>query len=143
MKLKELNGIGEKTEKIFNRAGIYSVEDLLTYYPRYYDTYEQPVLIRNLEADKTQAVRGKIVRELSLRRVRKLQIVEAYIRDEEGNGIKAVWFNAPYIKNVLHHGDILIFRGYVHENRGTYVIDQPKTFSSDQYQKKMGEMQPV
>lgn len=143
MQLKELNGIGEKTEKIFQRAGVNTVEDLLSYYPRYYDTFEEPVLVRNLEADRTQAVKGTIVREISVRRVRNLQIVDAYIRDEEGNGIKATWFNAPYIKNTLHQGDVLIFRGFVHENKGSYVIDQPKTFSFVQYQKKMGEMQPV
>lgn len=143
MQLKELSGIGEKTEKLFQRAGVYSVEDLLSYYPRYYDTYEKPVLVRNLESDRTQAVKGTIVREISLRRVRNLQIVDAYIRDEEGNGLKATWFNAPYIKNTLHNGDVLIFRGFVHESRGSYVIDQPKTFSFAQYQKKMGEMQPV
>lgn len=40
MQLKELNGIGEKTEKIFQRAGVNTVEDLLSYYPRYYDTFE-------------------------------------------------------------------------------------------------------
>lgn len=143
MQLKELSGIGEKTEKLFQRAGVFSVEDLLSYYPRYYDTFEEPVLIRNLEADRTQAVKGTIVREISIRRVRNLQIVDAYIRDEEGNSMKATWFNAPYIKNTLHQGDVLIFRGFVHENRGSYVMDQPKTFSSIQYQKKMGEMQPV
>ncbi len=143
MQLKELNGIGEKTEKVFQRAGVYTVEELLSYYPRYYDTFEEPVLIRNLEADRTQAVKGTIVREISVRRVRNLQIVDAYIRDEEGNGIKATWFNAPYIKNTLHQGDVLIFRGFVHENKGSYVMDQPKTFSFIQYQKKMGEMQPV
>lgn len=143
MQLKELSGIGEKTEKLFNRAGVYSVEDLLSYYPRYYDTYEEPVFIRNLEPDRTQAIKGTIVRDISLRRVRNLQIVDAYIRDEEGNGIKATWFNAPYIKNILHNGDVLIFRGFVHESRGTYVMDQPKTFSFSQYQKKMGEMQPI
>ena len=45
MRLNEINGIGEKTEKIFYRAGIEKVEDLLTYYPRYYDTFEEPVLV--------------------------------------------------------------------------------------------------
>ena len=40
MELKQLKGIGEKTEKTLNRAGIEKVEDLLDYYPRYYDTYE-------------------------------------------------------------------------------------------------------
>ncbi len=143
MQLKELSGIGEKTEKLFHRAGVDSVEDLLSYYPRYYDTYEAPVFIRDLETDRTQAVKGTVVREITVRRVRNLTIVDAYIRDEKGNGMKATWFNAPYMKNTLHRGDVFIFRGFVHENRGSYVMDQPKTFSFVQYQKKMGEMQPV
>ena len=143
MELKQLKGIGEKTEKTLNRAGIEKVEDLLDYYPRYYDTYEEPVLVRNLEENRTQAVLGTVVREISLRRVRNRHLVEAYIRDLEGNGIKATWFNAPYIKNTIHNGDILIFRGFIHESRGSYVIDQPKTFTKAQYQKKMGKMQPV
>ena len=83
------------------------------------------------------------MREITVRRVRNLTIVDAYIRDEKGNGMKATWFNAPYMKNTLHRGDVFIFRGFVHENRGSYVMDQPKTFSFVQYQKKMGEMQPV
>ena len=33
MELKQLKGIGEKTEKTLNRAGIEKVEDLLDYYP--------------------------------------------------------------------------------------------------------------
>ena len=73
MELKQLKGIGEKTEKTLNRAGIEKVEDLLDYYPRYYDTYEEPVLVRNLEENRTQAVLGTVVREISLRRVRNLQ----------------------------------------------------------------------
>ena len=48
MELKQLKGIGEKTVKTLNRAGIEKVEDLLDYYPRYYDTYEEHVLVRNL-----------------------------------------------------------------------------------------------
>lgn len=143
MQLKELKGIGEKTEKVLNRAGIRKVEDILDYYPRYYDTFEEPVLVRNLENDRTQAVYGTVVREISVRYAKRLQIVEGYIRDKEGNPIKATWFNAPYMKNTLHSGDVRVFRGFIHESRGSYVIDQPKIYTNEQYNRKMGEMQPV
>lgn len=33
-----LKGVGEKTKKIFERAGIFQLGDLLHYYPRAYDT---------------------------------------------------------------------------------------------------------
>lgn len=143
MQLKELKGIGEKTEKVLNRAGIRKVEDILDYYPRYYDTFEEPVLVRNLENDRTQAVYGTVVREISVRYAKRLQIVDVYIRDKEGNPIKATWFNAPYMKNTLHSGDVRVFRGFIHESRGSYVIDQPKIYTNEQYNRKMGEMQPV
>ena len=48
MDLNNLKGIGEKTEKLFYKAGVEKVNDLLRYYPRYYDVFEEPVLIRDL-----------------------------------------------------------------------------------------------
>ena len=43
MNINELKGIGEKTEKVFNKAGIHTTDDLLKYYPRNYDIYEMPL----------------------------------------------------------------------------------------------------
>ena len=38
--LRELKGVGEKTEKLFQKIGITTAEELLRYYPRTYDIYE-------------------------------------------------------------------------------------------------------
>lgn len=143
MRLNEINGIGEKTEKIFYRAGIEKVEDLLTYYPRYYDTFEEPVLVRNLECDRTQAIYATVVRNVEVKRIRNLQIITGYLRDSEGYALRAVWFNSAYLKGKLHIGDTFVFRGFVKENRGGFEISQPKIYGIREYNKKMGEMQPV
>ena len=143
MLLRDISGIGEKTEKVFNRAGVYQAEDLLDYYPRYYDTFEEPVLVRDLESNLTQAVKGTIVRECTIRRVKNLVILDAYIRDSEGGAIKATWFNAPYLKNKLQVGSIFVFRGYVRPHKMALVMDQPKIFTESEYEAKKGEMQPV
>ena len=143
MRLNEINGIGEKTEKIFYRAGIEKVEDLLTYYPRYYDTFEEPVLVRNLECDRTQAIYAIVVRNVEVKRIRNLQIITGYLRDSEGYALRAVWFNSAYLKGKLHIGDTFVFRGFVKESRGGFEISQPKIYGIREYNKKMGEMQPV
>lgn len=143
MKLDQLKGIGEKTEKIFYRAGIEKVEDLLNYYPRYYDVFEEPVLVRDLECDRTQAIKVTVVREVTVKRVRNLQVVSGYLRDDEGNAIKATWFNAPYLKGKLTIGSIFVFRGFVKESFGSFSIEQPKIYTLREYNLKMGEMQPV
>ncbi len=143
MELKTLKGIGEKTEKAFNRAGVKRCEDLIDYYPRYYDTYEAPVLVRDLDTDRTQAVFGTVARDTVVRRVKNLTLTEAFIRDANGDAIKCVWFNAPYLKNQLQIGASFVFRGFVKELRQALVIDQPKMFKQDEYNNKMGSMQPV
>ena len=47
--LRELKGVGEKTEKLFQKIGITTTDDLLHYYPRNYDAFEAPVDIADLE----------------------------------------------------------------------------------------------
>lgn len=143
MLLNELKGIGQKTENLFEKVGVSSVEDLLEYYPRYYDVYEEPVIVRKLDCDRTQAVKATVVRDVAVKKVRNLQIVTTYLRDSEGYGIKAIWFNAPYLRNKLKNGDVYIFRGFVREAKGSFEIEQPKIFTIKEYTSKMGEMQPV
>lgn len=143
MDLNNLKGIGEKTEKLFYKAGIEKVNDLLRYYPRYYDVFEEPVLIRDLECDRTQAIKGTVVRDVSVKRVRNLQVVTGYLRDERGDAIKVTWFNSPYLKGKLTIGSTFIFRGFVKENYSNFSIEQPKIFGIAEYNKKKGEMQPV
>lgn len=109
MDLNNLKGIGEKTEKLFYKAGVEKVNDLLRYYPRYYDVFEEPVLIRDLECDRTQAIKGTVAREVSVKRVRNLQVVTGYLRDERGDAIKATWFNSPYLKGKAYNWKYFYF----------------------------------
>ena len=53
--LRTLKGVGEKTEKLFWKVGIYDTDDLLHYYPRNYDEYETPVDIAELKEGTVQA----------------------------------------------------------------------------------------
>ena len=57
-KINAIKGIGEKTEQLFSKIGVYTVGDLIHYYPRGYDVYEEPILISELEEGKTQTVTG-------------------------------------------------------------------------------------
>ena len=41
--ISSLKGIGDKTAALFEKLGVYTVADLLAYYPRAYDAFEEPV----------------------------------------------------------------------------------------------------
>ena len=47
--LIELKGIGEKTAAAFARMGVRNVDSLISMYPRYYLTYDDPVSVGDLE----------------------------------------------------------------------------------------------
>ena len=56
--LRELKGVGEKTEKLFQKIGITTAEELLRYYPRTYDIYEEPVEIASAGGGQTVSIRA-------------------------------------------------------------------------------------
>lgn len=143
MNINELKGIGEKTEKVFNKAGIHTTDDLLKYYPRNYDVYEMPLWIRDLKCNQICAVKAIVYKQIEIRRVRNLQIVTAYLQDDTKNVIRTTWFNAAYLKNTLKPGSSFVFRGMVKENRGAFVLEQPKIYKINEYKELLDKMQPI
>lgn len=143
MNINELKGIGEKTEKVFNKAGIHTTDDLLKYYPRNYDIYEMPLWIRDFKCNQICAVKAIVYKQIEIRRVRNLQIVTAYLQDDTKNVIRATWFNAAYLKNTLKPGPSFVFRGMVKENRGAFVLEQPKIYKINEYKELLDKMQPI
>ena len=54
--IRNLKGIGAKTEELFHKMGIFTIGDLIRYYPRGYDVYEEPVSVGELEEGKISYV---------------------------------------------------------------------------------------
>ena len=63
MDIRELKGIGDKTTTLFNKLSVYTVDDLVGFYPRDYDVYEEPVLIGELSPE----YENKIIAEWSIK----------------------------------------------------------------------------
>ncbi|MBQ5950526.1 MAG: ATP-dependent DNA helicase RecG [Lachnospiraceae bacterium] len=137
-----IKGIGEKTRAVFEKVGVFSVRDLLRYYPRDYETFGQPVEIAALQEEGVQTVCGTLQADASVRRVRGLQIVNARIADGSGR-LSLVWFNMPYLKNALRSGSRYVFRGKVVRKGSGLTMDQPLLYSPDRYREMMGTRYPV
>ncbi len=139
----ELKGIGEKTAKLFGKLGIFTVGDLIRYYPRTYDIYENPIPICDLEAGKVQTVTGSIQGKVSLGGNPKMQIVICQLRDQTGT-VKAVWFRTPYVRNQLAGYSKISLRGRVVKKNGQPELEQAEIFvPSDKYKEKLDTLQPI
>ena len=62
--VRSLKGVGDKTEKSLNKLGIFTIEDLIEFYPRGYQSYEAPVYLSDAVPEKRQAIIGYLHREL-------------------------------------------------------------------------------
>ena len=83
--LKSLKGIGDKTERLFQKAGICDLEQLLRYYPRAYDCYESPAAIGELKTGAKNAVAGPIERAPEIKTSGRHTLTIVYLRDETGS----------------------------------------------------------
>jgi len=139
--ITQLKGIGEKTAKLFAKLGIYTVEDLLDYYPKDYETFKETVNIANAPTGNINAVTGTICGNPTLKKIRNLSIMNVMIRDSSG-AMNVTFFNMPYLKNILKQGSTFIFRGLIQEKGTSKIMEQPKLYSAADYHALLTFIQP-
>lgn len=141
--IREIKGIGEKTEKLFEKLNIYTAGDLLRYYPRGYDVYEEPVPVSEVEEGKVCTVTGAIFGRVQVAGNRRLPVTTLHVRDLTGT-LKAVWFRMPFLRNTFAGGGAVTLRGRVVRKGRELVMEQPEIFYPPQkYEEKSGTLQPI
>lgn len=140
--IETLKGIGEKTAKLFEKVGIRTIDDLLHYYPRGYDTYGEPKAIGELSEDEIGSVEGFLKSGATGVHVNGLSIVQATISDMTGK-LRLVWYHMPYLKNTLRPDSHFIFRGRVIRKKNGLTMEQPQMFKPEAYEELLSSMRPV
>lgn len=140
--IETLKGIGEKTAKLFEKVGIRTIDDLLHYYPKGYDTYGEPKAIGELSEDETSAVEGFLKSGATGVHINGLSIVQATISDMTGK-LRLVWYHMPYLKNTLRPDSHFIFRGRVIRKKNGLTMEQPQMFKPEAYEELLSSMRPV
>ena len=140
--VNRIKGVGEKTAALFGKINVYTVDNLIRHYPRDYETYDAPVSIRETSPGSVQAVYGQITAIPNVKKVRNLSILNAILKDDNGDSIQLTFFNMPFLKKVLKTGGFYLFRGLV-QQRGTHkIMEQPRMFTWDEYRQKSGRLLP-
>lgn len=141
--IKEIKGIGEKTEKLFSKIGVFTVGDLIRYYPRGYDVYEAAVPVGEVEEGKVQTVTGAVYGKIQVTGSSRMQVTTLYVKDLTGT-LKVIWFRMPFLRNTLGKGGVITLRGRVVSRKGSLVMEHPEIFyPSSKYDEKLDTLQPV
>ena len=137
-----LKGIGEKTSALFNRVGVFSLWDLLMYVPRDFETLPELTSIDKLQEKTHAALLLTIKTAPQIIRAGRLNILSVMATDNEGKGVKLVWFNSPFMKKMLKPGMTRVFYGRV-SMKQVLSLEMPRIFTEEDYNGSKGAMTPV
>ncbi len=140
--IRELKGVGEKTEGLLQNMGVYTVGDILLHFPRDYVKYPHATEINELYDGAQAAVIVRVEKPAVMRRTRAMTIT--VLKSECGGAkLEAIWFRLPYIANGLKKGKTMILYGKVMDKNGTFHMEQPALFAPEDYAAIEETLQPV
>ena len=140
--LTDLKGVGEKTAKLLNKLGIFSIEDLINYYPRKFDLYMEPVSIENANIGKVVSIEGTFMSRPSVVRKGRFSIVTGVFSDSKSL-INVKWFNAPYMVQNVKPGKKIVLRGLITVFGKQKNINHPQIFEIENYNNLKNKLFPI
>lgn len=136
--INELKGVGPKKVQLFNKIGIFTIFDLLNYFPRTYEDFSQTRNIKELEGEKG-LISVRVLTSPITKRIRNnLNLLTFTVSDGFTTGEVAI-FNNPYLKKYIKVNDKKYIYCSIKKNQFTYQIQNPIFLT----QKDIGKLSPV
>ncbi len=137
--VSSLNGVGPAIEKGLRKLKIFTVRDLLEYYPRRWNDFSVITKLKDIKPGPVAVCCSvEHVNVRSSHRNKRLTITEAILTDGTGT-IKAVWFNQPFLANVLKTDQRFLFAGNFEFKNGYLSLNNPtyETATEENYKGKI------
>ncbi len=141
--VKFVKGVGPNRAKLLNRLNIYTLKDLITYYPREHEDRSRATKIVDVvEGEETliEAVCVSKVNEIRTRR-KNMTIYKLIVRDDTASAI-LTWYNQSYLKSKFKLGETYSFFGKVTKKNGNVEMISP-TYDEEGVHKNTGKIIPI
>ena len=110
--IQYVKGIGPKKAYKLNKLGIFTLKDLLFYFPRQFEDRNNLKKIAQLQNDEKATIKAVIVSVNTTNPKKGMTLTKIDIKDETGYA-KLAFFNQPHIKNLYKCGDTVLVFGKV------------------------------
>ena len=113
-KIECLKGIGEKRAELFHNLSVYSVGDLIRYYPRNYEDWSSPTPIKEAEIGINVCIRATVgtAFKVGFARGSGKMICKAMAYDDSG-AVTLLYFNNKYISQMIKQNEEYFFFGKI------------------------------
>jgi len=114
--LQFVKGIGPKQAILLQKLNLFTVQDLVFFFPRRYDDRRHLPKLAELKSDTVYTTVGVIVSvEAASTSKKGKTLLKAVITDGTAR-LTVVWFNQPFLKNLLKSGTWILIRGKLERN---------------------------
>ena len=111
--VRYIKGIGEKKAQALAKLGVFSLYDLVSYFPRKYEDRSTVMPIALTSGGESVCIEALVADTPRLTRVRRgLELVKLRAVDESGS-VDITFFNQPYAKDNLVRGESYMFYGKI------------------------------
>ena len=111
--VRYIKGIGEKKAQALAKLGVFSLYDLVSYFPRKYEDRSTVMPIALTSGGESVCIEALVADTPRLTRVRRgLELVKLRAVDESGS-VDIAFFNQPYAKDNLIRGESYMFFGKI------------------------------
>ena len=123
--LRYIKGIGEKREELLKKLGIYSLSDLVHFFPRTYLDFTALTPISQIIPGEVYAFKAIVGYTPIENKIRKgMTIYKTMVTDGKA-GVRITIFNSKYLADSLEQGEEYIFYGKVTANSGSLEMSNP------------------
>lgn len=137
-----IKGVGPAKVPLLNSLNIYTLGDLLTYFPREYEDRSIVKKISEVSNDEEVTIQARVVSEISVNRIRKnMTIIKTIVEDDTGR-CTITWFNQTYINKQIKRGEVYKFFGKV-SNEFNHVEMKNPVFDAVGVSKNTGKIMPI
>lgn len=137
-----IKGVGPNRAKLLNLLGIYTIEDLISYYPRKYEDRTQVKKIEELQDGEEALIEAVTVSGVSMFRLRRNMTVSKLLVQDDTGRCLITWFNQDYIKTKIHSKEKYRFYGKVTKKAGQIEMASP-VFDEEGENKNTGKIVPI
>lgn len=141
--VKFVKGVGPNRVKLLNKLNIFTLEDLITYFPREYEDRSKPKKIADTENGEECLIEGIVtsrIKEIRTHR-RNMTIYKLIVRDET-DSCELIWYNQSYLKKMFEIGETYKFYGKINKKIGITEMLSP-VYDSEGNSRNTGKIIPI
>ena len=140
--VKYVKGVGPNKVKLLNKLNIYTLNDLITYYPRDYEDRSIVTNLKDVVDNEKYTIEVLALTDVNVRYINRNKNYEKVIVKDDTDNCVITWFNQPYVKDNIKKGEKYRFYGKVTKKNGFIELNSP-TYDSIADTKNTGKIIPI